>query len=71
MKLKELWSKAKYQVIDIIKFLIFTITGIMGFWAIYGMIWIANGLPTSNQVMWVLFALAMASEWFFFKWLTR
>lgn len=67
--MKKKWSEIKEHISDIIKFIICTFTGVMGFWLIYMIIWFAVGLPQSNWAIWLLLALAFGSERLFIEWL--
>lgn len=68
-KLKKFWSYLKENIVDILKFVIFTVTGTVGFWMIYAVAWFSLGLPAEDWALWVLFALGIASEYGFIKWL--
>lgn len=67
--MKKKWHEFKERISDILKFIILTFVGSMGFWFIYMIIWFAVGLPQTNWAMWVLLALALGSEWLYVKWL--
>lgn len=63
------WQEVKERVIDALKFMIFTVTGLMGFWAVYCILWNIIGLPTSVTALWVMFGQALVSEILFVRWL--
>lgn len=67
--MKKKWPEIKERIINTIKFMIFTTTGVMGFWLIYMIIWFAIGLPQTNWAIWLLLALAFGSEYGFVTWL--
>jgi hypothetical protein len=69
--MKKKWSEWKDRIVNAIKFTIFTVTGIVGFFFIYTMIWLGVRIPFADWSLWVLFALAMLSEWLFVKWLSN
>lgn len=64
-KFKEILKKVEAAL----KTASFLIVMIMGFWVIYGMIWIKVGLPTADWYMWILAALSMISTRLFLWWL--
>ena len=64
-KFKEILKKVIYAL----KVIIFSVVMVMGFWIIYGMIWLGVGLPEANWCMWMLAALAMISARLFLWWL--
>lgn len=61
----------KEAIVNALKFITLTIVMIIGFWAIYAMIWIAAGLPETAKAMGVLFGLAMFTEFGFIEWLSN
>ena len=64
-KFKEVLKKIVYAL----KVIIFSVVMVMGFWVIYGMIWLRIGLPTHDWYMWVLAVLSMITARLFLWWL--
>jgi hypothetical protein len=69
--MKQKWNDTKEQIVNALKFTILTTTMIMGFWVTYAIIWFAVGLPETNWAMWILFALSIASECCYVKWIAN
>lgn len=65
------WSKVKDRIINIIRFIIFTVVMLVGFWAVYVVLWKALGFPVTNNALWVLFVQAVISETMFIKWFSK
>lgn len=65
------WSKVKDRIINIIRFIIFTVVMLVGFWAVYVVLWKALGFPVTNNALWVLFIQAVISETLFIKWFSK
>lgn len=65
------WSKVKDRIINIIRFIIFTVVMLVGFWAVYVVLWKALGFPVTNNALWVLFVQAVISETLFIKWFSK
>ena len=65
------WSKVKDRIINIIRFVIFTVVMLVGFWAVYLVLWKALGFPVTNNALWVLFIQAVISETMFIKWFSK
>lgn len=65
------WSKVKDRIINIIRFIIFTVVMLVGFWAVYVVFWKALGFPVTNNALWVLFVQAVISETLFIKWFSK
>ena len=65
------WSKVKDRIINIIRFIIFTVVMLVGFWAVYVVLWKALGYPVTNNALWVLFVQAVISETLFIKWFSK
>lgn len=65
------WSKVKDRIINIIRFIIFTVVMLVGFWAVYVVLWKALGFPLTNNALWVLFVQAVISETLFIKWFSK
>jgi hypothetical protein len=71
MKKKINWTDVKERVVNALKFTIFIVTGLMGFWVSYCILWNIIGLPTSTPAMWVMFGQAVVSEILFMRWLSN
>ena len=56
------WTKVRDRIINIIRFIIFTVVMLVGFWAVYVVLWKALGFPVTNTAMWVLLIQAVISE---------
>lgn len=65
------WSKVKDKIINIIRFIIFTVVMLVGFWAVYVVLWKVLGFPVTNNALWVLFIQAVISETLFIKWFSK
>lgn len=65
------WSKVKDRIINIIRFIIFTVVMLVGFWAVYVVLWKVLGFPVTNNALWVLFVQAVISETLFIKWFSK
>lgn len=65
------WSKIKDRIVNIIRFVIFTVVMLVGFWAVYLVLWKALGFPVTNNALWVLFIQAVISETLFIKWFSK
>lgn len=65
------WSKVKDRIINIIRFIIFTVVMLVGFWAVYVALWKVLGFPVTNNALWVLFIQAVISETLFIKWFSK
>ena len=65
------WTKVKDRIINIIRFVIFTVVMLVGFWAVYLVLWKALGFPVTNNALWVLFIQAVISETLFIKWFSK
>ena len=65
------WSKVKDRIINIIRFIIFTVVMLVGFWAVYVVLWKVLGFPVTNNALWVLFIQAIISETMFIKWFSK
>jgi hypothetical protein len=55
------------KTLTILKTILFTVVMFVGFWTIYTMIWIIAGLTDANWALWMLAALAAASEYLFLR----
>ena len=65
------WTKVRDRIINIIRFIIFTVVMLVGFWAVYVVLWKALGFPLTNNALWVLFVQAVISETMFIKWFSK
>lgn len=65
------WSKVKDRIINIIRFIIFTVVMLVGFWTVYVVLWKVLGFPVTNNALWVLFIQAVISETMFIKWFSK
>ena len=70
-KLKERWPVIRERIENASKFILMTITMIMGMWVIYTMLWMALGFPVTRTAMYLLFAQSMISEYMYIKWLSK
>lgn len=62
------WSKIKERIINVVKFTLFTLVMLMGFWTTYGIIWMLLGFPCNLQATIVLLIQAIVSEIMLFRW---
>lgn len=65
------WSKVKDRIINIIRFIIFTVVILVGFWAVYVVTWKALGFTVNDTALWLLFVQAIISETMFIKWFSK
>ena len=65
------WNKVRDRIINIIRFIIFTVVMLVGFWAVYVVLWKVLGFPVTNNALWVLFIQAVISETLFIKWFSK
>lgn len=65
------WTKVRDRIINIIRFIIFTVVMLVGFWAVYVALWKVLGFPVTNNALWVLFVQAVISETMFIKWFSK
>lgn len=65
------WTKIRDRIINIIRFIIFTVVMLVGFWAVYVVLWKILGFPVTNNALWVLFIQAVISETMFIKWFSK
>lgn len=63
--------KIKKYINNAARFTIFTVVMLVGFWAVYLMLWNALGFPVNNTAMWLLFFQAIISETMFIKWFSK
>ena len=62
------WTKIGEKLLAALRFAIFTIVMLMGFWTIYVVLWNVLGFQCNTTAMWLLFVQALISELAFFKW---
>ena len=65
------WTKIRDRIINIIRFVIFTVVMLVGFWAVYVALWKVLGFPVTTNALWVLFIQAVVSETMFIKWFSK
>ena len=65
------WADIKDRILKALKFTVFTVVMIMGFWLLYTMVWYRLGFPLTDAAQWLLFVQAIVSEVFFLKWLDK
>lgn len=70
-KIKDFFNKYKERIVNSIKFWLFTIMMSLGFWISYTFIWYSFGLPVANWSLWILYALATATECLYVWWVSR
>lgn len=63
------WNKVGEKILAALRFLVFSIVMLMGFWTIYVILWHVLGFQCNTTAMWLLFIQAIISELAFFKWL--
>lgn len=66
--MKNWFLNFKESLFNTIKFALLTMFMIIGIWFSYFVIWSLLGLPQTDWALWVLFAAALGSEYFFVKW---
>ena len=57
------------KIANYIKFAIFILGTLSGFFTIYGMIWVCVGLPVNWLASLIIFAISGLSEWGYVSWL--
>ena len=65
------WTKVRDRIINIIRFIIFTVVMLVGFWAVYVVAWKALGFTVYDTALWLLFVQAIISETMFIKWFSK
>ena len=65
------WTKVRDRIINIIRFIIFTVVMLVGFWAVYVVLWKVLGFPVNDTALWLLFVQAVISETMFIKWFSK
>ena len=58
-------------IANYIKFIIFLLVTLIGFCAIYAMIWICVGLPINRLASLIIVAISALSEWGYVSWLAN
>lgn len=59
----------KEKITDCLKFMIFVIVTVVGFFTIYAIAWTQFGLPINKWASLIVFILTGLSEWGYIKWL--
>ena len=59
------------KIEDYIKFIIFLLVTLTGFFAIYAMIWVGVGFPIDWWASIVVVAISALSEWGYMSWLAN
>jgi hypothetical protein len=67
--MKEKFKKILKKLLYAIKVIMFSVIMIMGFWVIYGMIWLGCGFTDADWAMWLLACLSIVSARLFLWWL--
>lgn len=71
MKFKEKWPGLKENISNAIKFILFSLLMIEGWWLSYALIWFVIGLPLVDWAFGLLFGLAIVSELLYIKWISN
>ena len=71
MKFKEKWPTIKENISNAIKFVLFSLLMIEGWWLSYALIWFVVGLPLVDWAFGLLFGLAIVSELLYIKWISN
>lgn len=67
--MKKLSWETKEKINEALKVIVLITVMTFGFWFNYSFIWFAIGLPQTSWALLVTLALAIASEYGYFKWL--
>ena len=59
------------KVANYIKFIIFLLVTLVGFFIIYAMIWLFVGLPVNRLASIIIVAISALSEWGYVSWLAN
>ena len=59
------------QIVNYIKFIIFLLVTLIGFFTIYTMIWVFVGLPVNWLASLIIVAISALSEWGYVSWLMK
>lgn len=70
-KLKESLPIIAERLENASKFILMTVVMIMGFWAIYAILWMLFGFPITRNALWILFAQSVLSECLYLKWVSK
>ena len=65
------WTKVRDRIINIIRFIIFTVVMLVGFWTVCVVLWKVLGFPVNDTALWLLFVQAVISETMFIKWFSK
>lgn len=69
--IKESWQNFKERVDNVLRFVVLSVTMLMGFWLIYLMLLNTLGFTINNTTLWLLFGQSLISEWLYFKWVAN
>ena len=58
-------------IANYIKFIIFLLVTLIGFFTIYAMIWVGVGLPVNWLASLIIVAISALSEWGYVSWLAN
>lgn len=59
------------KIANYIKFIIFLLVTLVGFFTIYAMIWVCVGLPVNRWASLIIVAISALSEWGYVSWLAN
>ena len=59
------------EIVNYIKFIIFLLVTLIGFFTIYAMIWVCVGSPVNWLASLIIVAISGLSEWGYVSWLTH
>ena len=59
------------KIVNYIKFIIFLLVTLIGFFTIYAMIWVFIGLPVNWLASLIIVAISILSEWGYISWLAN
>ena len=59
------------KIANYIKFIIFLLATLIGFFTIYAMIWVCVGLPVNWLASIIIVAISALSEWWYVSWLAN
>ena len=57
------------KIVNYIKFIIFILVTLIGFFTIYAIIWVCVGLPVNLLASLIIVAISALSEWGYVSWL--
>ena len=61
----------KVKIADYIKFCVFLLITIIGFFTVYAILWVKFGLPVGWWATAIVFVLTALSEWGYISWLAN